>query len=742
MIKDIQLIRDSSQRGIYPAQSAMQQPGMVAFPQFGFSQPPPEENAVPLSHYLWVLGRHKWKIIALVTLSVAAAVVVSSRLTPIYESTATIDIDRQMPSGVIGQDANRTTLNDSDQFLATQIKLIQSDSVLRPVVQKFKIPQSDIENLDGKSSGSRAQDAPVALKKLKVTRPPNTYLLLISYRSPSPALAAAVANGVAESYIEHTYNIRFRSSAGLTTFMEKQLEDLKAKMETSSTALAKFERELNLINPEEKTSILSARLLQLNTEHTNAQADRVKKQAAFDSIQAGTLEAAQASAQGEQIRRLGERMDEAKEKFASIKTQYGANHPEYKKSFSQLTELERQLQGLKKNIGQRVEVEFAEARNRESMLSRAVTDTKAEFDKLNIRGYEYKTLKQEAETDKKLYEELVRKIKEAGINASFQNSSIRLADSARPAYQAVFPDTKMNAMLALLLSLFLAVGAAIMSDVLDHTVRDPEQIQKGLGTEVIGSLPSVKSWRGRLPGVAQNASSGALVKAHQEGDSKSAAFEEAIRTLRDSILLSDLDNRPRTLLITSATPREGKTTTCVHLAVAHSLQNRKTLIVDCDLRRPSVHGRLGVPNDKGLANVISDAVDWHTLVSKTPGAPYLDVLPAGPASRRTADRIGGVLEQMLKEAMTEYDLVILDAPPLLGFAEPLQMATLVDGVVVVTLAGQTNRNAVASVLSSLKRLKANVIGVALNEVREEMSDRYYYGYHGKYYNKYYQPAKG
>jgi capsular exopolysaccharide synthesis family protein len=523
--------------------------------------------------------------------------------------------------------------------------------------------------------------------------------------------------------------------------MEKQLEDLKAKMETSSTALAKFERELNLINPEEKTSILSARLLQLNTEHTNAQADRVRKEAAFESIRAGTLEAAQASAQGEQIRRLGERIDEAREKFASVKTQYGANHPEYKKSFSQLTELERQLQGLKRNIGQRVEVEFAEAKNREAMLRKAVADTKLEFDKLNARSYEYKNLKQEAEADKKLYEELVHKIKEAGINASFQNSSIRLADSARPGYKPVFPDVKVNALLAFLLASFLAVGAAVLSDVLDHTVRDPDQIQKGLRTEVIGSLPSVRSWHGRLPGVAQNASHGALVKSHQDGDSKSAAFEEAIRTLRDSILLSDLDHRPRSLLITSATPREGKTTTCVHLAVAHSLQNRKTLIIDCDLRRPSVHGRLGVPNEKGLANVINDGEEWRALLTQAPGAPYLDVLPAGPASRRTADRIGGVLELLLKDAVNEYDLVILDAPPLLGFAEPLQMATLVDGVVVVTLAGQTNRNAVATVLNNLKRLKANVIGVALNEVREEMSDRYYYGYHGKYYNKYYQPAK-
>ena len=194
---------------------------------------------------------------------------------------------------------------------------------------------------------SRVQNAPVVLKNLKVTRPPNTYLLLISYRSPDPELAADVANGIADSYIQHTYDIRFRASAGLSAFMEKQMDELKAKMERSSAALAQFEKDLSVINPDEKTSILSARLLQLNTEFTNAQGDRVRKQAAFDSVKSGSLEAAQASTQGEQLRKLADRLDEAREKFAGVKTQYGANHPEYKKALSQVTELERQFASLK-----------------------------------------------------------------------------------------------------------------------------------------------------------------------------------------------------------------------------------------------------------------------------------------------------------------------------------------------------------------------------------------------------------
>ena len=169
------------------------------------------------------------------------------------------------------------------------------------------------------------------LKKLKVTRPPNTYMLLISYRSKDKRLAADVANAIAQSYLAHTYNIRYRAAAGLSQFMERQLEELRAKMEKSSAALAQFERELNVINPEEKTSILSARLLQLNTEYTKAQADRVRKEAAYNSVQGGSMEAAQVSTQGEALSKLTESLNEAQQKFAEVKTRYGANHPEYKR---------------------------------------------------------------------------------------------------------------------------------------------------------------------------------------------------------------------------------------------------------------------------------------------------------------------------------------------------------------------------------------------------------------------------
>src|SRR5690242_21158123 len=223
-------------------------PAYMAPPLYQLPEEEPEEARIPLSQYLWILWRFRWRILGFVAGVVIITWIISARLTPIYESTATVDIDRQSPPGVVGEDAARTALNDADQFLATQIKLVESDSVLRPVDRRFELRRH--ERQSAAYSAGRGQEAPVALKRLKVSRPPNTYLLEIGYRSEDPQLAADAANAIAESYLEHTYNIRIRSSASLAAFMERQLEELKAKMERSRQALGAFERELNVISPE------------------------------------------------------------------------------------------------------------------------------------------------------------------------------------------------------------------------------------------------------------------------------------------------------------------------------------------------------------------------------------------------------------------------------------------------------------------------------------------------------------
>ena len=717
-----------------------------------------ETPPVPFSHYLWVLRRHRWKLIAFVAACVLATGVVSARLKPVYEATATVDIDRQAPAEVVGQDSSRNSSapNDADQFLATQVRLIQSDSVLRPVAEEFHLLNTE-EQLKGLNSekAQAAAQAPVALKRLKVIRPPNTYLLLISYRSPDPVLAANVANSIATSYLNHTFDIRIRSSASLSSFMEKQLDELRAKMETSSLALAQFEKDLDVINPEEKTNILSARLLQLNTEYTTAQAERVQKEAIWNGMKTGSLEAAQVSTQGEELTKLNDTLNSAREHFAEVKSTYGSTHPEYRKAASQLAEVQKEYDATRGNIAGRIEVEYREAVNREQLLQKAVADTKAEWDQINSRSFEYQQLKQEADADKTLYDELIRKIREAGINAGFQNNNIRIADLARPPLKPVFPNMALNLALAFFLSAFLAICAALIQDTLDTTLRDPKEASRFLGADVIGTMPIDHS-AAQLPG-SLAITAAAVVPRPPESDyrkktnyrkgyySATTNFEEAVRTLRNTILLSDFEGRLRSIVLTSATPAEGKTTLASHLAIANADRGKKTLLVDGDLRRPSIHSKFGLSSRVGLSNVLTGELSWQDAVLPVEGRPNLKVLTAGVGSHRAADLIGPRLSTLLDEFGKEYDLVILDSPPLLGFAECLQMACAADGVLVVSRAGETKRRAVAEVISVLRRLRANIIGVVLNQANpNSSSDGYsYYGYYSYgHYGYGYSKRKG
>ncbi len=694
--------------------------------------------SVPLWHYLSILRRHAWKISAFVLSCLLATFVVSARLQPIYQSTATVDVDRLAPSEVVGENSTRLAApNDADQFLATQAELIQSDAVLRPVAEQYHLLSQ--ERQTSGASPEREQllaAAPITLRQLTVTRPRNTYLLLISYRSPDPHLAADVANAIANSYLLQTYDLRIRSATGMSSFMEKQLDELKAKMERSSLALAQFEKDLDVINPEEKTNILSARLLELNTDYTAAESDRVRAEAAWNAIKSGSLGAAESSSQGDSLARLTDALDQARQRFALVKATYGTSHPEYRKAASELAEVEKQYDDTRQSIAERVQTQYQESLNREQMLQAAVNQTKAEWDRVNANSFQYQQLKQEADADKALYDELIRKIREADINAGFQNNNIRIADVARPALKPVFPNMELNLILAFLCSSLLAFAGAVFLDSLDTTLRDPEEASRFLGTDVIATLP-VDRAGAQLPKTAPVIVPGALVPKNVDNSRRReyhrgvCNFDEAIRTLRNTILLSDFEGRLHSILLTSAAPGEGKSTLAAHLAIANADRGRKTLLVDGDLRHPSLHSKFCLSPQTGLSNVLTGELSWKQVLFPIEGIGNLSLLPAGLGSHRAADLIGPRLSTLLDEFAKDFDLVILDSPPLLGFAECLQMAAATDGVLIVSRAGETRRRAVVAVISLLHRLRANIIGVVLNHASPKTSSNGY-SYYGHY----------
>ncbi|MGA7410129.1 MAG: polysaccharide biosynthesis tyrosine autokinase, partial [Bryobacteraceae bacterium] len=610
------------------------------------------DDTIPIAHYLWVVRRQAWKIVVFVLTSLVVTFLISSRLQPIYESAVGINIDRQAPSGVVGEEAQKMSYaaQDADEYIATQIKIIESDPVLRPVAQKYNLLERE-KRLDGLTQERIAaiKEAPTSLKRMKVTRPPGTYLVMISYRSTDPQLSADVANAVAKSYVEHIYRLQVNSASSASGFMAKQIDDLRARMERSGQALAQFERELNVINPEEKTNIISQRLLQLNTEYTTAQADRVKSEAAYNSIASGSLEAVQASGQGEALQHLQEHINEAEEKFAEIRSSKGPNHPDYKRQQMQLQELQAQFQTLRSNIAQRVEVEYKKSLAREQMLQKTLMQTKAESDQLNLHSFDYQRLKQEADADKKLYDQLMTKSQEATINAGFQNKNTVISDPARPNAKAVFPDISLNLGIAAVLSIVLGIGMVVLLDSFDTTIRDPEQIHRLYQTDLLGALPVVKDISSlvtaQLPASGQSTS---VVRASDSQTRSISLFEEAVRMLRNSILLADVERPIRTILITSSTPGEGKSTTAMYLAMAHAEQGKKTLLVDADLRRPTLAKKLGISDaGPGLGGIMLGQSTLEESIVQLSNLPNLHLLPAGAPSRRSSDLIGGGIADVL-----------------------------------------------------------------------------------------------
>jgi capsular exopolysaccharide synthesis family protein len=709
------------------------------------------ETQLPLSHYFWLVRTHWIKMVAFIAFAVIATAMVTARLTPQYEAKASLYLDRNAAKNLVGQDSQSGTANkgDTDNYITSQMQIVQSDAVLRPVVEKFSLwPTVQGTGEDVRRREVRMRDEPIHLKGLTVARPLNTYMLTITYRSPDPVRAADVANAIAESYRDRTFELRIQGSTTLSGFMEKQLTELRDKTTASEEKVINLEKELAMINPDQKTSLASAQLQQLTTQYTTVQMERVKAESNYNALQSGDLDAALASPQGLHIADDLTKLKEAQGRFADVKLRYGQRSDIYQQAQASVTQLQQQLDKAVASARSQAESEYRKQQNQEDLVRTQLAAVKSDYDQLNLRMADYQQAKQDATADRALLDELVKKIRENEINAGFQNDMVRIADVARPNYQYVYPRRQLNLLVAFLVSTVLAFVGLVASDRIDTTVRNPEQVAQSLKARVIGGLPMMKKWRAAPAlGLMRNA---ALTEAGADGGGALApagdqlsGFEEAVRTLRNSIMLTDFDRRLKCILMTSASPSEGKSTVAAHLAVAHAEQGHKTLLIDGDMRRPSLHKLLGVENEAGLSKVLQSETDWHDVLITPRAGLDLQLMPAGPSTRRAADLVGHALPKLLDLAREEYDLVILDAPPLLGFPEPLQMAAAVDGVIVVTRAGQTERKAVAAVLNTLGHLRANVVGLVLNEVKKDMGSGYYYGYgyYGKYYGKYYSDRK-
>ena len=415
-----------------------------------------------------------------------------------------IAIDRQAAPETIGDDRLLTT--GDDQFMATQQSLLQADTILRPVAERYNLLEREHQLRRYRfwrysPEKERAiRNAPIVLKHLKVERNPNTYLLTITYRDRDPQVAADVANAIADSYLRNIFETRIKEAGRLTSSMERQLVDLKEKMESTHCALMTYQRDLGTADPEQKTNVLVARLQALNTENSAAEADRIAKEAVYREAKDGSLPEVEVSGQSTDLAKDVEKLQVAKANLALVGATYGDQHPEYRKAAAQV---ERSPCSTRREPPECRHPHQAWTTARRWFASAcyraAVAETKQQVDDLTSQSFDYLQLKHEADAAEKVYEDLFAKIKQSGINSELQNNIIRLADSARPAAKPIFPNWPLIVGCSMAFFFLACAAYVVWAELTDVTAKETEAVEEALGVPVVCAL---------APGVGHAASAG------------------------------------------------------------------------------------------------------------------------------------------------------------------------------------------------------------------------------------------
>ena len=573
----------------------------------------------------------------------------------------------------------------------------------------------------------------------------------IHYSSTDPQLAANAVNTLAATYVEQNFKTKFESTMQASDWLSKQLVDLQMKVETSQEKLVRYQKEHEILGNDEKQNITTQKLDELNKELTMAESDRMQKEAVYRQTQssdpvvvaaaiiADTTGAGTGAGSG-LLDKLREQQATLRIQVADLSTQFGPSYPKIAQLNNQLKEIDRQLQTETSKAVDHLKGQYQAALQRENMLREAFDKQKQEANKLNESAIEYSLLKRDLESNRTLYEGLLEKLKEAGVTAGLRSNNFRIIDAARVPTSPSEPNIPRNLAFALVIGIISGVGLAFVLENMDNTVRTPEQAQ------AISALPSL----GMIP-LGSKATSRGVAGARFVLNSSKEAVEmvtqvrpqsqmaESYRALRTSLLLSNLGAPPKVIMVTSARPQEGKTTTSINTSIVLAQKGVRVLLVDGDLRRPSVHKTLGMGPRSGLSNVLTGSATVAQTVTASPVLPNLFILPAGTPPPNPAELLASTnMRDLLLELREQYDHIIIDTPPTLSVTDAVVLSPRADATILVIRSGQTTKQALRRARDILMQVNAHVAGVLLNAVDLTSPDYYYYyEYQGKY-NHYYQ----
>ena len=721
---------------------------------------PTQESA--LRDYFRILRKRLWIILTCVAVIVGSIAIATLRSTPIYEAAGSIAINKPDPMLLNFKDGPGTSIGyDDPTDLDTEVRILRSDLLALQVIRELNLdkeqsgpPTSGLPTTDSLQPDSPRMSALLAGFKgeLAVALVPNTRIIEIRYRSPNPDRAAQVVNTLMHTYVEQNFKTRFESTMQASDWLSKQLVDLQIKVETSQEKLVKYQREHDILGIDEKQNIITSKLDELNKGLTEAEADRMEKESIYHLVQNNDTDAASAAAIGANnaqtsgssatsglLERLREQEADLKIQIAQLGTQFGPSYPKLQQLNSQLKEVDAQVQGELRKVSSRLRGDYLASLQREQMLHEAMDKQKQEANKLNESAIEYSLLKRDLESNRTLYEGLLEKLKEAGVTAGLRSNNFRIVDAARKPGSPSEPNVPRNLAFALALGLTTGVGLAFVMEALDNTVRTPEQAQAISALPSLGMIPlsslTNDATQSRLTVAASKEAVELVTQARPQSQ-----MAESYRAVRTSLLLTSIGAPPKVILVTSALPQEGKTTTSMNTAIVLAQKGSRVLLIDADLRRPSIHKALSMGPRTGLSHVLTGTAELHQAIVRSSLIPTLYILPAGTPPPNPAELLASSnMREILKEMREQYDHIVIDTPPTLSVTDAVIMSTNADSVVLVIRSGQTTRQALRRARDLLVRVNARIAGVLLNAADLKSADYYYYyEYRGKYGNRYYK----
>jgi len=717
------------------------------------------EEESPLLHYWRILKKRRWTVLATLCIILALTVIYTLKTTPLYQATSKVAIFPETPNILGFKDAgNSATDDDYESTLETQAAILRSDSLAMKVIEAIRLdqnpkfiggvpPQRSADPLQASSMQPDPATAAGLLGRfrggLSVQLVPNSRLVQISFTHPDPRLATEIVNALVRTFTEENFKTKYEAVAQTSDWLSTELADLQMKVQTSEEKLVRYQKDHSILGVDEKQNIVTAKLDELNRELTTAQTDRIQKESnyrlAAEGDPAAVSQSSRAAASG-MLGRLRDKEADLNTQLAQVTTQFGSGYPKVAELSNQLKQVRTELAAEEVRMQQETRDVYLAALQRENLLTTAFNQQKQEANRLNESAIEYSVLKRDAEANRQLYQDLLQRLKVAGVSAGLRSSNIRIVDVARIPTGPIKPNMPRNIQLGIILGLACGIGLAFTLESLDTSIRSIEEIKTISTLPALGTIPLQSpgngSLRKRLTTISAQPRESELPALVTYARPRSEAAE-AYRSLRTSILLSSFGAPPKVILVTSALPQEGKTTVSANSALVLAQRGGRVLLIDADLRQPCVNKLFGFHSRGGLSTLLSGVDKVEDVMVPSAEVPNLWILPAGPVPPHPAELLGStVMKEHLACWRHEFDHIIIDSPPCLTVTDSVVLSPEVDRVILVVRAKKTTKLALRQACELLVQVNARVMGIVLNALTWDSAESYYY-YGGRYSDHYY-----